>query len=367
MTNIVLTAEAYAQKLIDTFGNALAAIEGLKAGLDANGRINGLPGTAQLAQDALVALEGLVTDADINEALDGFDIVRRKEDPEAQETLVTYPTPGGFKDAAALVRFLVATDSGNRTVSKVLGWLKAGDRVWASFGYWRAVKTPKRFQALTVDELAAELTQELPGDLIDAQGGRWHVQVTAISHIRPDRALWVYRALANTSDVKPGVLGFYAASLRRAKVELGIEPEGPKGLNVDELQALADLKAAKPALPAITPARAYVIVSRYSSPVIRSAGRRLGDWLSEGERSALVAYIGSDDVALVNAWIEALADLCPPEERKDPAADFRKLQEGHEAFVRAERQAKARADAIAQRSRSLQAFQDSRNALQVAA
>lgn len=350
---------AYAQAFLASVGDLHLAIRRFKAGIDADGRWQGYPGTRQWALDVLAELEGpKVTDAD----LEGLRVLRT-----IKGTFFDGRT--NEQDLTRISIAIIAVANGI-THRQALDLVLTGAEVEGKGQTYRLVEapvTPKAPDALTVDELASELTQELPGDLIDAQGGRWHVQVTAISHIRPDRALWVYRALANTSDVKPGVLGFYAASLRRAKVELGIEPEGPKGLNVDELQALADLKAAKPALPAITPDRAYVIVSRYSSPVIRSAGRRLGDWLSEDERVALVAYIGSDDVALVNAWIEALADLCPPEERKDPAADFRKLQEGHEAFVRAERQAKARADAIAQRSRSLQAFQDSRNALQVAA
>jgi hypothetical protein len=459
MTNIVRFADDYAQALIAAYGNPLAAIEGLKAERDANGRINGLPGTAGLADEVIELLEAQITDADINAALADHDIVRRKEDPEAQETLVTYPTPGGFKDAAALVRFLVAVDGENRTVSKVLGWLKAGDRVWATFGYWRLERKPKRFQDapkanpetlsayqieklksegryydagfeafragfddsygchyglrsergdaikayrdgwaaakaaaeapkapedLTVDELAAELTQELPGDLIDAEGGVWHVKVTDVSHIRPERALWVERALGNHTGVEPAIYGFYAPSLRFAKAKLGVKPVDPQGHEVDladlELRVLAGWADFAPKCP-LDPARARFIADRYVSPVIFSAGRRLGDWLTEAERVALVAYIGSDDVDLVNAWIEAVAEALPttrndPEgtyarhiaalEARQDAQELRKLQQGHQAFERAARRGWDAQD-VAWRTQALKGLQDSRNAAQVAA
>jgi hypothetical protein len=114
----------------------------------------------------------------------------------------------------------------------------------------------------------------------------------------------------------------------------------------------------------ITPARAYEIERHYVCPMIHSASRRLGDWLNPIERQAMVAYIGSDDAALLTAWIEALAELCPVEDRTDRLADFRKLQAGHEAFVMAERRAERRQQSLVNRNEALKAYQDSRNAAQ---
>lgn len=396
MTNIVLTAEAYAQKLIDTFGNALDALQALKAGLDANGRINGLPGTAALAKDVQAILEAQITDADINAALADHDIVRRKEDPEAQETLVTYPTPGGFKDAAALVRFLVATDGANRTVSKVLGWLKAGDRVWATFGYWRLERKPKRFQdapKATPETLSAYQIEKLK-----SEGRCFDAGFEAFRAGFDDSYGCHYGLRSERGDAIKAYRDGWAAAKAAAEA-----PKAPEDLTVDELAAeLADF----------APKASKDITADTLAPSLRQElfgqpepSRHFGfthqeavAWLWEGmgcpltpevakglvagtykdytqaDRDRLVAYVGIDDDQLLAAWVEAVAELQPapvppfegpsPQERKD--IELRRIEQGHQAFERAARRGWDAQD-VAWRTQALKGYQDSRNASQVAA
>lgn len=107
----------------------------------------------------------------------------------------------------------------------------------------------------------------------------------------------------------------------------------------------------------ISPERARFIVDNFVTTGFYQQGKQYAQALTRDELQDLWAYIGSKGHDLVNAWIEALAELVPstkPQGRLQAAQDRRdlhKLAQGHRKFLAAER------------SEQLQAFQSSRNAI----
>jgi hypothetical protein len=348
MTRSILQAPvAFAQGWLSNFSSAADAFAAFSDSIDDDGRWQGYPGTRSWALDVLQVLLAL---KDFGKVPTNYDVQKLKSEGKYTEA----------GRAAYLANLLSTYGCHYGLRSELRAAIDA-----FSQGYWEAkdevenhkarAEAPKAPEALTVDELAAELTQELPGDLIDAEGGVWHVKVTDVSHIRPERALWVERALGNHTGVEPAIYGFYAPSLRFAKAKLGVKPVDPQGHEVDladlELRVLAGWADFAPKCP-ITPLRAQELVIT-------------GGKLTADEREALVAYIGLDDDQLISAWIDALDEL-------QSQVDLRKLDKGLRLWHAAAEKGRAArrgwdAQDVAWRSQALKGLQDSRNAAQVAA